>query len=231
MRKYRAVFLILTSSHSDTQFANLKRDLLNEENSNDFHARYGEMLDSENLQVDMCFESRLTLKKASPFSRFFADAVKSESKDSDITKDLENAENTINELYSPSCMRVISDLIPYFPMWSCVMHNTETSQVHSNATVESHFRNLKHSTLEKRKLLRPGEIVRKELTFVRAKLNAKLLPGGSVTCKKRKFTKEIADEEETFKRKRKEKGYGNKANAKKRLFTTIQQRTDVVQSG
>jgi len=44
-------------------------------------------------------------------------------------------------------------------------------KVHSNAVIESHFRQLKVTTLQNRTRLRPGKIVRQELTNVHAKLN------------------------------------------------------------
>ena len=160
-------------------------------------------------------ESRLNLRKQSPFSKFFAGVVKVH--ESDLANDDGEGEQeteTANELYSPPSMRIVSELVTFFPMWSCVLHSSVVT-VQTNATVESHFRNLKHSTLNKRKNLRPGEIVRKELTFIRAKMNAKTIASHNLPKKKRE--KDISNAEEAWKRQRKSKGYGNKELAKKKF--------------
>ena len=54
-----------------------------------------------------------------------------------------------NVLYSPSCFDVISSMMPYYPMWSCLLGDDELCKAHSNAVVESHFRQLKLTTLQK----------------------------------------------------------------------------------
>jgi hypothetical protein len=96
--------------------------------------------------------------------------------------------------------------------------------VHSNAVVESHFRNLKHSTMGKKKHLRPGETVRKELTYVQAKFNEAALKNCT-----QKFTEEresrkrshfVDDAVEKWAKRRKSRGYSNRDIARKHLFAS-----------
>ena len=77
-----------------------------------------------------------------------------------------------NELFSIACFKVITDLTAYLPMWSACFADPV---VHSNAVVESHFRTLKHGTLNKKRNLRSGEIARQEVLYLKAKVNKAVL--------------------------------------------------------
>ena len=213
--KYKSVFTLLTQACSSQLTDAAKHSLLTDCNQQSFDQLYGNVTDNSDVLSNIP-ENRVNIRKQSPFTAFFAAAV--EQRKSDVIgadpEDLKRG--TRNELYSPPAMRVVRELMTYYPMWSCVLHSEE-GKVHSNATVESHFRNLKHSTLNNRKGLRPGEIVRKELIFIRAKLNAGIL------MRKRKIVDDddICDAEETWPKRRKAYYYGNKKLAKKRLFELL----------
>jgi hypothetical protein len=166
--KYQAVFTLLTEKCTTAESESMKNMLLKNFDEEQFSKDFGDVIQDINTTDDVSSipESRLNLRKQSPFSKFFAGVVKVHESDlaNDDGEGVHETE-TANELYSPPSMRIVSELVTFFPMWSCVLHSSVVT-VQTNATVESHFRNLKHSTLNKRKNLRPGEIVRKELTFL-----------------------------------------------------------------
>ena len=117
---------------------------------------------------------RRSIANNSPFTRFFSDAIRLDENNIDDSDD--DTDLSDNELFSPVSFTVVSRLMPYFPLWSAVLlEHAETKLPLSNANAESHFRNLKHSTLNKQRNIRPRDIVVKELTFVRAKVNEQLL--------------------------------------------------------
>lgn len=214
--KYQAVCTLLTQKFKSDEADAVKNMLLSDCNEEMFTKEFGELKQEVDSKDDLSGvpESRLNLRKQSPFSSFFSGLGKLSDRDVE-ENDCAIESRTPNEFYSPTSMRIVSDLLTFFPMWSCVLHPSNV-KVHTNATVESHFRNLKHSTLNKRKNLRPGEIIRKELTFVRAKLNAKIIANNNV--RSTKMTEDISNAEETWKKRRKPYNYGNKECARKRLF-------------
>ena len=111
-------------------------------------------------------ETNVNVPRNSPLAVFFRRAISSdrERTDSDNTNDSMKS----NTLYSPKCFKVMSDLMAFFPMWSCIL----TSPVVSNAVVECHFKQLKTTTLKIRFQRRPADVVNSERVYVRSQLNS-----------------------------------------------------------
>lgn len=222
--KYLAAFHLFTESKKTAETETAKNTLLNESNEKAFHEQYGDLIDevsAEETELQDVSERQQNLRKQSPFSRYFASIVR--RSENDGTQNDNPSQSIIsvpNELYSPSALKVVTDLLPYFPMWSGVLHPDSDNPTQSNATVESHFRNLKHSTLNGRKCLRPGDVIRNELTFILAKVNERQLDKGRTTSKKRKHSQldDLDNAEEVWRKRRKAGNYGNIDLAKKRLF-------------
>jgi len=112
-------------------------------------------------------------------------------------------------------------------------YDDDLRQVHSNAVVESHFRQLKLTTLQKRTRLRPGEIVRRELTYVKAKINERLLADAEKSAdakhsttqgkrrqqtKKKRGRKTPESHEETWKRRPGRSSYRSPRTARRKLL-------------
>jgi len=164
--KYRAAFLLFNNENLTDETAAAKLTLLNKitygnlpSADNDFDAENATEI-TKTIPV-----SKLTIQKRSPFSTFFAEAVRYNDQDQKIAKGKRRKENsgsvptTANEFYSPAAFRVIRRIMPYYPLWSCVIRSkTLEARIYSNATVESHFRQLKHSTLRKRRNMFPGDV-------------------------------------------------------------------------
>jgi len=172
-----------TLSRAAAVYRAVKQILCSEVETDAVHAAKGTLLTHSDVEAlttqypDLCVGdmdtagvTAVNLRKKSPFALFFGQLPEHD----DVSDMSESAEKlNANHLYSPAAFKVVTDLLPYFPLWSCVLERraSVTPKVHSNAVVESHFRQLKVTTLRNRTRLRPGEVVRQELTYVRAKLN------------------------------------------------------------
>jgi NDP-sugar pyrophosphorylase family protein len=117
----------------------------------------------------------------------------------------------------------------FFPLWSAVMNDPkeDEAKVHTNATVESHFRNLKQSTLQKRTRLRPGEVIRRQLVYVNSKINEATLNEDCTTqtsrTKRRRpristNAKDLSDLEEKWSKRKPSANYRNVDTVKRVLF-------------
>ena len=124
---------------------------------------------------DMLPETTFNLRRNSPFAVFFRRAIETHGNTPDSSS--ESGVAVANAVYSPACFKAMSDVMAYFPLWSCVVQ----SPVVSNSPVESHFKQLKQITLRKRTRLRPAEVVQSELTYVRANLNSAWLADNQTT--------------------------------------------------
>ena len=76
------------------------------------------------------------------YLRYYIQAVNSERDENEADKYEDNVKS--NSLYSPTCFNVLSH-IAFFPLWTCLLK----SPVVSNAVVETHFKQLKTTTLKK----------------------------------------------------------------------------------
>jgi len=161
------------------------------------------------------FLTKTSLMKKSPYTQFFATALK-EMEEEIVLEDNSNAPR--NDLYSPSGFKCLKDVMHLFPLWSRPMYYLALSKTSSekspssmtNAKVESYFRTLKKGTLMGRTKLRPREILCEELRRVRGAIKATMLPESFRTALKRKtHTSFLNEEEEKWREKKRRKKYSD----------------------
>jgi hypothetical protein len=211
-QKYKAIHLLLTTPHYCNEMTAAKMTLITH-CERDEEPDIDKLMQETKLDQDNNKETSFSIRHKSPFALHFAAVIATNS--ATATNDETGEEN---DLYSPSAFRVISDMMAYIPMWSQML----TKEIHltpTNSVVESHFRNLKMSTAGKRRNMRPGAIIRKQLVFVRAKLNEATIINSSETGSKKSKRKTIDNEEDKWSRcKRPRRSYSDKQSAQRHLF-------------
>ena len=172
-----------------------------------------------------------SLKDSSPFSKFFADSVA----DVDCEHGTDCASNQANPMYSPLSFQVIRDIIHLYPLWSAALQSsverfaadssvavdcTELPTCRSNATVESHFKSVKHERLDGRLRVHPREFMLAELQYIQGKLNERSLPKVQVRKKN-----EIQSREEKWQCRKRSSRYADCATASKVLKSVASKAT------
>jgi hypothetical protein len=213
---YRDVYIVLCSrQHSDAvqnaynrMFARctMTKNSVDDDNESDEE----KVSDDDNEKM----ETEQTIKSASPFTAYFSAKVDNLKDGVDIGTDVSN------NWFSPGSFRSISSVIHLYPLWSASVQQIEggrsTNNPQSNASVESHFRSLKHGRLEKRLRLRPRNVLVAELKYVLGKLNEQRLPPSD----HRNYNKKAAciqDRPEKWRRTRKTQSYRDMKSKKKIL--------------
>ena len=104
------------------------------------------------------------LKNESPFKNHFNSKIEKINKN--INNSISNKENNKNIHYAPNLLDIIYDLIHILPLWTGIMINEWNKRFSkykfpsrfTNNPVESHFKIVKHSILNKMKKLMPSVI-------------------------------------------------------------------------
>ena len=148
--KFRAASTLFNSTHDTPATDAAKANLLDECTGAEYDSLYDDIIrdacKEQNVKTWQTGKSRMSIRGRSPYTHHFRDAVQY-GDDSTV----EQVGAQINVLYSPAAFNVISRLMTYYPLWSSIVADRIPHDMPmSNATVESHFRNLKISTLAKR---------------------------------------------------------------------------------
>jgi hypothetical protein len=135
--KYKAAFTLLNSEHITDDTEDARVALLT--NANEDHFAECKLRGCERDESDdHISESRRSIISNSPFTEHFKSVIR-ETDDENLLLASEDGE--LNELYSPRAFSVLARLMPYYPLWSFVVHERLPVDLPlSNATVESHFR-------------------------------------------------------------------------------------------
>lgn len=116
-------------------------------------------------------------------------------------------------------------MIHLFPLWSTLSNGQRTEdgvKPFSNAIIESHFKTVKHGTLQGKQRLRPREFFEKQLVFIQGRLNETHLPAVPRQIKQRAKQHMLQDEPEIWERKRRrQSSYADKSTARKVLKVSI----------
>jgi len=128
--------------------------------------------------------SQKTLKKMSPFTKLFADAINDDVHENQKTPDQRQFPK--NLFFSPKSFKVIQSLVHLIPLWSCMLIRTLqkrkfvsdnlTCGSFTNGAVEAHFRTVKQGTLQGKKRVRPQQFLNQNLTYVKGKVSEAKFP-------------------------------------------------------
>jgi len=161
-------------------------------------------------QEEVVPETTGTLRQSSPFTSYFEPLI------TEYSKSIDQQQQVSNDKYSPSSFDVVKKMIHLWPLWSAGLQNQSQSSddvtLASNAAVESYFRALKVHRMGMKSRLSPREVITKQLTYVRGKLNALLLPAGVRKPVKEVKTTMMHETESKWSR-RSSKSYHNRKNA------------------
>lgn len=173
--------------------------------------------------VDQPFkhESTETIKEQSPFTRHFADVLE----DLDDQDDSDDAGKQ-NNLYNPAAFTVVTDVVHLYPLWAAALHDDvrrfafditknlsdkSRPKCRSNASVESHFKSVKHARQKSCKL-RPRLFLISRLRSVLAKVNEAAIKFPSTRRKRRSahHDDDLASTPEVWNRTPKRRRYGDR---------------------
>lgn len=169
---------------------------------------------TDNKIVTEVFETKETLKKYSPFNRYF-NRQDMTVQDSDDGK--------VNTSYSPNGFQAIQDLMYAFPLWAAALqsdilrfalnesadcHKSSTPVCYTNGKIESYFNFIKHNLLRGQLRLRPGDFLCTRLTDLQGLVNEQKMPIIHV-----KHRAELSGCEEKWAKKRKRSTYTDKESS------------------
>jgi hypothetical protein len=180
--------------------------------------------------------SVVSLIEESPFTQLFASVTKT----NELSKECD-PEHTKNELCNELAFEVIKKLIHLYPLWSIAMHSNVSRfaknyssntgdecgsmRCQSNASVESHFKSVKHNRLEGRLRVRPRVFIQKELQYVLGKLKETELLNSGIPAKTRRKLTDIGGTTERWGKRRRPTRYADPSVAN-RILKKISRKND-----
>ena len=167
----------------------------------------------------------VSIRKQSPFTRYFNDGIVSHIADENESDQITNAS------YSPGGFAVIRSHMYLYPLWAGALQ-TDISRFASdarpssppkipycrtNSAIESHFKGVKHGRLRGKLHVRPREFVDAELNYVLGKVNETFLPVKCAKKRKVRTVSPVLDAKEKWRKRRRPARYASPSVAAKIL--------------